>query len=143
MGIHTALDMNAPGADSWIQITDFGGGWNPMLLMNPLPLAEFAAWFEGQFRGRLKLAIFVDMPAGFGPLMKMMIKFLKPATREKIRICSYDEAVDLLHDICDLDVVSRYETCMENRREGKRAEQLWHPIVDMPWFHRQLEHLQL
>eukprot|EP00418_Pyrodinium_bahamense_P079204 CAMPEP_0179060776 /NCGR_PEP_ID=MMETSP0796-20121207/26039_1 /TAXON_ID=73915 /ORGANISM="Pyrodinium bahamense, Strain pbaha01" /LENGTH=221 /DNA_ID=CAMNT_0020757567 /DNA_START=183 /DNA_END=844 /DNA_ORIENTATION=+ len=143
MLIHTALDMNAPGAHGWVHITYYGGGWNPFLFLNPIPLAQFAAWFEGQFRGRLKLALFIEMPAAFIPLVKMMMQFLKPATKEKIMICTEAQALQALGRLCDEETVDRIRHYMMNRRGGRNVKQHWHPIVDIPWFHERLRHLQL
>lgn len=139
--IHIALDMNAPGAHGWIHITDYYG-WSPLLFLNPAPMAKFASWVEGQFRRRLKLAIFVDMPYGADKMLKFMISFLKPATRAKIWIGTLDEALLLLRERCSEDTARRIESYMRNRREDRSAKQHWHPVIDLPWFRQRLKDLR-
>lgn len=135
--IHLALDMNRPGNHGWIHITDYHG-WNPLLFMNPVPMARFASWVEGQFRRRLKLAIFVDMPAGAGRMLNFMLRMLKPATRSKVRICSFEESLTLFRERCDEDTARDIERYLRNRREGADEKQYWHPIIDIPWFREEL-----
>mmetsp|Transcript_5844 Transcript_5844/g.9473 ORF Transcript_5844/g.9473 Transcript_5844/m.9473 type:complete len:415 (+) Transcript_5844:52-1296(+) len=140
--IHLALDMNRPGSHGWIHITDYYG-WNPLLFLSPLPMVKFASWVEGQFRHRLKLAVFVDMPYGASGMLNFMLNFLKPATRDKVRIFTLEEALIFFRQCCDEETARRIETFLRERRDNAKTKQTWHPIVDLPWFREKLGYLKL
>merc|ERR1712146_57389 len=73
----------------------------------------------------------------------MMSKFLKPATKEKIKVCKLEEALKVLRERCDPETVARLEAYMANRREASKAKQIWHPVVDLPWFRERLKDMAL
>jgi hypothetical protein len=149
--VNTALDLNAPGASGFIIISHYPGGYfNPLQFLNPSGILQLGVMLETQFRRRLKAAIMVSMPRAFEPLINMVLKVAKKATREKVLVARTEgDCIEMLREQFHVDAptLARLSAALDNRTEhrlrGSRVVQTWFPVLDHPYFHGKLEALNL
>jgi len=138
----TSMDLNKPGANGFITIVDFGGGFNPFHFLNPKPILALAGMIEGQWRRRLKAAYMVEMPPSFQRFMTFFLRALKDTTCSKFHFCSSpEEMLSTLESMgCDEETRETCRLSMVNRREPD-ARQKWFPVVDHSFFKDKLADL--
>lgn len=145
----TALDLCRPGnttcnSNGFIELVDFGGGFNFTHFLDPRPCISIAQMLEGQFRRRAQVCIFVEMPSSFETILNTFLQVVKPGTRAKLRyVSSPEEALECFKQMgSSEDTCSRIAAFMAERR-NKQVLQTWHPVVDHPFFKERLADLRL
>jgi hypothetical protein len=142
----TAMDLNMPAptcANGFVQLLDFGGGFNFSHFLDPRPCIALAQMWESQFRRRTKAFLIVEMPKTFRTFLSVFVQLSKPSTRNKMQFCaSPAEALEELRALgCNEETLARIGGSMEQRRQ--QAPQTWHPIVDLPFFTQRLATLKM
>jgi len=142
--VWTAMDLNKPGANGFVAIMDFGGGFTARYFLNPKPVIELAGMIEGQWRRRLKVAYLVEIPSSFQRFIQLFLRMLKQSTRAKVRfIASVEELmVELERSGCDEETLATARFALETRRK-RGAKQTWFPLVDHSFFRETLGDLHL
>jgi hypothetical protein len=142
--VWTSMDLNKPGANGFVAIMDFGGGFSARHFLYPKPVIELASMVEGQWRRRLKVAYLVDIPRSFERFINLFLRMLKKSTREKVRfIGSVEELiVELERSGCDEETLATARSALETRRKHG-AKQTWFPLVDHSFFRETLADLHL
>lgn len=140
----TAFDLNRPGANGFVVVVDFGGGFNPLHFLNPKPILDLAGLLEGQWRRRLKAALFIDVPGSFNGILNTFLMFVKANTRDKIRVVpSMQEAVKELERMgCDQETFENAQQYLSARRD-RAAKPCFHPLVDYSFFRERLADMHL
>merc|ERR1719387_480882 len=92
-----------------------------LMNLNPGPVLELLSAFETYFAGRMHRLIVVGLPKPAMFLKDAIWPLIPDTTRQKVQLCSYEEALAAMRDVCAEPVACRIEAAMMQNRDSRNT----------------------